>query len=189
MNTISNPRTNSPPTPLVPHQTNPFQIIPGTPDSPSPRKGNKQKRIGSAYIRMLRRVRVCNQHLHVAPTVKNNTESQTSLREPCAKKLTPHMPIQAAPRQTTEPSLNSDSNCCTNLYFRAQANHRPEMGGVKRRVSPTRSANSVETLIMPVRSCAQCTAVRVPKYECCTSRCEGETRKTEVFIIYVLRFV
>ena len=39
---------------------------------------------------------------------------------------------------------------------------------------------------MPVRSCAQCTTVRVPKYEQHTSECEGETRKTEVFII--LRF-
>ncbi len=44
----------------------------------------------------------------------------------------------------------------------------------------------VETLIMPVRSCAQCTTVRVPKYEQHTSRCGRETIKTEVFII--LRF-
>jgi hypothetical protein len=38
----------------------------------------------------------------------------------------------------------------------------------------------VETLIMPVRSCAQCIIVRVPKYEHHRCRSDRETRKTEV---------
>ncbi len=42
----------------------------------------------------------------------------------------------------------------------------------------------VEILIMPVRSCAPCTTVRVPKHE--RHICGRETRKTEVFVI--LRF-
>ena len=37
---------------------------------------------------------------------------------------------------------------------------------------------------MPVRSCAQCTAVRVPKYEQHTQVDVRETRKTEVFIYF-----
>ena len=37
---------------------------------------------------------------------------------------------------------------------------------------------------MPVRSCAQCTTVRVPKYEQHTQVDVRETRKTEVFIYF-----
>ncbi len=38
------------------------------------------------------------------------------------------MPPKTALRQSPDPSLLSDSDSSTDLYFRAQANHRPEMG-------------------------------------------------------------
>jgi hypothetical protein len=105
-----------------------FQTIPGTPDQTPPRVGNKQQGTNRAYLRMLLQARARRKTFNAASRVTNKTQSHTQLRKNRAANPTTNEPPQAAPRQTTEPPLNSDSDSSTDLYLRAQANHRPEMG-------------------------------------------------------------
>jgi hypothetical protein len=64
----------------------------------------------------------------VALTVPNHSAPTTQQSESYAANLTTHVSPHTAPQRTIEPSPNSDSDSSTDLYFRAQANLRPEMG-------------------------------------------------------------
>jgi hypothetical protein len=136
MNQPQNPRTTTTPprtppdqsiqrkVPVKPH----LQTIPGTPDQTPPRVGTNKQRINQTYLRMLLRARARRKNFNAASTVTNKIQSNTQIRKNRAANLTTTEPPQAAPRPPTEPNLNSDSDSSTDLYFRAQANHRPEMG-------------------------------------------------------------
>ncbi len=104
-----------------------FQTILGTSDLTPPRVGTKQQRTTRAYLRMLLQARA-RRNIKAASRVTNTTQSQTQLRKTRAVNPTANEPPQVAPIHTTEPPLHSDSDSSTDLYFRAQANHRPEMG-------------------------------------------------------------
>jgi hypothetical protein len=77
---------------------------------------------------MLLRARARRKTFNAASRVTNKTKSHTQLRQNRDAKLTTTEPPQAAPKQTTAPTIHSDSDSSTDLYFRAQANHRPGMG-------------------------------------------------------------
>ena len=103
------------------------QTIPGTPDQTPPRIGNN-KSIKHAYLRMLLRTRARRRTLHAAPGTTNTKPSKNTPRKPRAVPIPTNAPPNAATRPPKAPSSDSDSDQSTDLYFRAQANHRPEMG-------------------------------------------------------------
>ena len=60
--------------------------------------------------------------------MQTNTESKTKLSEPEPTNVPTNKHQITARRRTRDPSPESDSDQSTDLYFRAYANHRPEMG-------------------------------------------------------------
>jgi hypothetical protein len=104
-----------------------FQTIPGTLDPPSPRTGNKKQRISRAYLQLLLKARTRGRISHVPSTAHTNTASNTQLSAPATHKIPTKAPHKGALHTTKDPSSDSDSDQSTDLYYRAQANHRPEM--------------------------------------------------------------
>jgi hypothetical protein len=77
---------------------------------------------------MMLRARARRQKSPVAPTVNKPKEPKTQISALDTTTLPTNVPHPAAPHTPTEPSTNSDSESRTDLYYRAQANHHPEMG-------------------------------------------------------------